>query len=439
MRHRTLAACATALFAPLSLARSQATSAPPVDTVRLGTLHASAVRRDPRARALELLAAQSRLRHLDLDAEGRPTLTIESMAQYQSDVPRIPIVIPGGPAVPTPPHDTYDARLAAQHKLYDPTRSSRRAVEDAQSAEAQSRLRVALHGVRQHVSDAYFAALRAQSQIAELETTITDLDAQGMVAAARVREGVALPSEALAIRAELLRRRQGVSELSASRRAALDVLADLTNTSLDSAATLGAVDLGAEVARARASLTELRARAEFEQFARGRDLLERQSEARTAQDRPRVSAYARAGYGRPGLNPLNDTFDAYWLAGMQLQWSPWNWGATTRGREVLALQRQILLSEERAFTDGLRRGVTQDLATIDRLAATLASDDEIVALRERIATETRVRFGEGVVTAAEYVDRQTDVLGARVSRALHRVELAQARARFLTTLGLEVR
>jgi hypothetical protein len=36
------------------------------------------------------------------------------------------------------------------------------------------------------------------------------------------------------------------------------------------------------------------------------------------------------------------------------------------------------------------------------------------------------------------VDRETDVLAARVLRASHRVELAQARARFLTTLGLDI-
>jgi hypothetical protein len=37
------------------------------------------------------------------------------------------------------------------------------------------------------------------------------------------------------------------------------------------------------------------------------------------------------------------------------------------------------------------------------------------------------------------VDRETDVLSVRISRASHRVELAQARAHFLTTLGIEVR
>ena len=425
-----------ALFLSVSVAGAQTLAR---DTLQLGALQASAARRDPRGRELELLAAQSRLRQRNLDAEQKPALTIESQAQYQSDVARIPIVLPGGVSPPTPPLDAYDARLVAQQTLYDPSRASRRAVEDAQLAEAQARLRAALFPVRQNVNELFFASLRAQSQIAEVETTITDLEAQERVAAVRVREGTALPSEERTIRAELLRRRQTVAELTAARRASLYALADLTGVPLDSAAVLGTSDLAGEVARARRSLVDVRARAEYEQFARSLALLERQEQARAAQEKPRVSAFGRVGYGRPGLNPLNDTFDSYWLGGVLLTWSPWSWGASDRDREVLALQRQILSADEQHFTESVRRTSAQDLASIDRLAATLAADDEIVALRESIATETRVRFAEGVITSAEYVDRETDVLSARIARALHRAELAQARARFLTTLGLEVK
>ena len=413
--------------------------APAQDTVRLGALQASAVRRDPRGRELEMLAAQSDLRKKNLDAERRPSFSVESQAQYQSDVARIPIVLPGGVTAPVPPHDTYDARLVAQQRLYDASLASRRAVEDAQLAEAQSRLRASLFGVRQNVNDLFFASLRAQSQTAELETTITDLEAQRRVAEARVRAGSALPSEELAIRAELLRRRQTIAELRASHRASVEVLADLTGQSLDTLTALGTPELGAEVVRARGGLAAMRVRPEYAQFARARELLQRQDEARAARDRPSVWAFGRAGYGRPGLNPLSDTFDGYWLAGVQLQWTPWHWGATGRDREVLSLQRQILSADEQQFTESLRRGVTEDIVTMDRLGGVVSSDDEIVSLRERIAAETRLRFTEGVVTSAEYVDKQTDVLSARISRAMHRIELAQARARFLTTLGIEVR
>ena len=436
MNSRHLAVAASLIFSPLLTAAAQQ---PTSDTLRLGAALTSALQRDPRARELDLLMAQSRLRQKSLSAETRPSLTVESMAQYQSDVPHIPFALPAGQLVPTPPNDTYDAHLNAQQRLYDPALAPRRAVEDAQLAESQARLRVSLFGLRQNVNDVFFASLRAQTQMAELETTITDLEAQARVAETRVRLGAALPSEELALRAELLRRRQSVAEFAATRRASLEVLADLTGKPLDSVNVLGTPDLAAEVARARSSLNDVRARAEYEQFARTRNLLSQQELARAAQDKPRVSAYARVGYGQPGINPLNDGFDSYWLAGVQLQWTPWTWGTTSREREVLVLQRQIVSAEEQNFTDNLRRSVALDLASIDRLAATLAADDDIVALRERIAVETRVRFGEGVVTSAEYVDRETDVLSARISRASHRVELAQARARFLTTLGIEVR
>jgi len=412
---------------------------PAHDTLRLGALQDTAVMRDPRGRELALLVEQSRLRQRNLNAERLPALTVEGQAQYQSDVARIPLALPGGISPPTPPHDTYDAHVAAGQKLYDPTIGPRRAVEDAQLAESEARLRAQLYPLRQSVNDAFFAALQAQSQIDELEHGITDLEAQQRVAALRVREGTALPSEEKVLRAEILRRRQSVAEAGANRRAALATLTDLTGKAYDSTTLLGSTDLAEVVGRARDSLPILRSRPEYEQFARSRALLEQQERARKSQDLPRISAFGRAGYGRPGLNPLNTSFDSYWLTGLQLQWSPWTWGVGRRDRELLQLQRQIITAEEQNFANTLRRGVEQDMANIDRLETAVRSDDEIVALRESILAETRARFNEGVVTSADYVDRQTDVLSARTARALHRVELAQARARFLNTLGLEVR
>jgi outer membrane protein TolC len=183
----------------------------------------------------------------------------------------------------------------------------------------------------------------------------------------------------------------------------------------------------------------VRARPEYLQFSSARDRLARQQDLATAQDRPRMSAFARAGYGKPGLNFISDRFETYWLAGTQLQWKAWTWGTANREREALAVQQQITQADEAAFTDGLRRAVEGDLATIDGLATVLGLDDRIVTLRESIERGTQSRFREGVVTAADYLDRSTELLEARFARAGHRVDLAQASARFLTTVGLEVR
>jgi outer membrane protein TolC len=409
------------------------------DSSDLFTLQTLARQRDPRLRQLDLLDAQSRLRLENLRAERKPSFSVDGQAQYQSDVARIPVTLPAGITLPTPPHDTYDARLGAQYRLYDATLTPRQSVEQAQVAEARARVITAVYPVLQNVNDAFFAALRADAQLAELETTLTDLEAQARVAATRVREGAALRSEENGLRAEILRRRQVIAELRAARRAALAVLSDLTGRTIDSTTRLAAPDLSADVARARATLTDARRRPEFGQFALARELIDRQREARAAQDKPRVSAFGRAGYGRPGLNPLNDKFDSYWLAGVQLQWAPWTWGAVDRDKEILSIQKQIIDADEKAFADALTRATRQDLEAIDRLERTLAADDEIITLRESVLAEARARFAESVITSAEYVDRQTDVTSARVARSIHRVELAQARARLLTTLGYETR
>jgi len=237
----------------------------------------------------------------------------------------------------------------------------------------------------------------------------------------------------------LLQRRQDEAEVVANRGAALSVLSELTGRALGDADVLALPDLSGAVASARTQLAQLRVRPEYQRFARARERLDMQEDVVSARELPSVSAYGRLGYGRPALSLLGDRFDAYWLAGIQVRWTPWTWRSTSRERAALQLQQEIVAADEAAFTESVQRAVHTDLSALDRLSTTLTTDDQIVALRERIEGEARLRLQEGAVTAAAYVDRQTDVLEARIARARHRVELAQAQARFLTTIGLEVR
>lgn len=428
---------ASAWISPAIATAQQVASRP--DTVQLADLQSDAVQHDPRARQLQLLTAQSALRQQDIDATRLPTIGASAQAQYQSQVITIPFQLPNGATIPVPWRDTYDAHLSAQQPLYDPTVNARRGVERAQLAASEASVRSSLFTLRQNVNDAYFGALLQQAQIEEQQVAITDLEAQRNVAADRVKQGMALPSEVEMLEAELLNRRQTVATLGAGRDASLVVLADLTGKRVMGASTLAIPDLAAEVTRARASFDTLSSRPEYTQFAMNRDVLRQQQASLGATELPKVSAFGRAGYGRPALDPLARDFSTYWLAGVQVDWTPWNWGTTRRDRDALAIQQQIVESDEAAFRQSVQRSVARDVAAMDQLQHSLTDDDTIVAVRERILRETGFRFREGVITSADYVSRETDLLNARLARAAHRVQLAQARANFLTTLGLEVR
>lgn len=410
------------------------------DSIRLGTLHAEATRNDPRAKQLELQSTQTSLRLRNISADWYPSFSLVGKAQYQSDVPSLGLKsATGEPLSPEVPHDTYDSYLDVQQRLFDPSSRPRASVERAQLVEAQARVQTALFSLRQEVNEAFFSAALLQERSGEVRAAITSLEARLKETDARVREGVALPGDVAMIKATILQRRQDLLALQASRRAAVAVLVELTGVAIDEDTPLAIPQAAASVAQVRSATASVRARPEYAHFSSARELLTQQSAAVSAKNMPSLAAYGRAGYGRPGLNFLNAKFDSYWLAGLQVQWSPWTWGSTRREREVLLVQQQIIAADEGAFSRGIQRAVQRDLATVDQMDSTLAMDDEIVALYELVEQESGHRFTEGVITTADYLDRSTAVLRARLARTAHKVELAQAQARLLTTLGLEVR
>ena len=428
MRAIVIAACMVLCAAPLTA------QAP--DTLTLDEVLRAARRQDPRQGQFVLEQARSALRLERIGADRLPSVRVSAQAQYQSEVtslagegmPDLPF------PVPAPSRDTYDARLDVRQPLLDPTIPSRRAVERAGYAETEARIEATLHALRAEAIEAFFAAALMEARAGTIEATLQGLEAARAVAAARVREGTALPSEEAALRAELLRRHQDADEARAERAAALGILSELTGMPLDTSVVMVA---HGEVPDA-AALPDSVARPELALLARRRERLGLQERALAAGDLPRLSAFGRAGYGRPGLNFLGDDFGGWWLGGVQLEWSPRLWGNEGRERELLRLEAEIVATEEAAFRTSVARAAARDAAAVERLSRAVVVDEEIVALRESVERETRVRFDEGVVTSAELVDRSTDVLAARIARAAHLLELARARARYLNLMGLEV-
>jgi outer membrane protein TolC len=409
------------------------------EQLALHQLYQDALNRDPRARELELLQLQADLRLRNLAVERLPSVSASASAQYQTDVPTSPITGPDGLPAFAAPKDTYDASLRVDQPIVDPAHQPREALMRAELAEAQARLRATLYGVRNEVNEAFFAALLLQERLGALTSTMAGLEANLKETRARVDAGAALPSDAALVEATLLQHQQQESELRAGRQAALARLSSLAGRTLSDNVRLIVPVLDGPLADARSRLTTVRARPEYQHFQRTSDRVARQEELTAVERRPRLSAFGRAGYGQPGLNFIDQGFNAYALIGVQVQWRAWDWGTSDRESRARGAEREVAAAEEAAFTERLERSTATELTTIDQLRAVLDLDERIVALRETIERTTELRFQEGVVTASEYLDRHAESLTAQFTRAGHRVERAQATARLLTTLGLEVR
>ena len=393
---------------------------------------------DPRMRQLTLLEAQSSLRVENVSAQWKPSIAVESLAQYQTDATTSPVLV-GGRPVFSAPKDNYDLYGRVEQRLFDSSIGAQAAVERAQLLEQQARVRSAVYAIRQQVNDAFFAAATLQQRRSVVAATITELEGRLRESTARVREGTALPADAAAIEATLLQRQQDEDELRASISGALARLATIIGRPIAPDSVPLVPDLSSVVATAHDQLATLRSRPEYEQFTRTRERIARQRDVAGVQSQPKLSAFGRVGYGRPALDFIQNEWQPYGIGGVRLQWNAWNWGTTDRDREVQSLQEQIVASDEAAFTKSIAAAIEGDLATIDHLTRALTTDQRIIDLRAEVERSARVRLQEGVLTSSDYLSRDTELLQARIAQATHQVELAQAQAGLLTTVGVEVR
>lgn len=409
------------------------------DTLRLVDLQTAAVQLDPRASQLLLQTRAHELRMESLRAERLPRLRVQGEATRQSDVPTLPLELPGM-ELPAPPRTRYQASISAERTLYDGGSLRRReAAEAARYAEAEAELLARLHPLRMEVTEAFFAALVMQVREAEVRLLMADLDARLAQVRARYRSGAALPGDTAVLRAERLRASQSLAELAAGRQAAVALLEDLTGVRITGGDALALPDLAGDVRRVEAAggAAAVRERPEFARFARQRARLEREIEVVTASARPRLALFGQGGLGRPGPFQLfSDELSEFWLAGVRLEWQPWTWGETGRQREQLRVQAETVETEAAALAARLQREVRDEMEEIGRLERALDTDDTIILLREQVDRQAARQLEEQVITASQYVAVRTDLHEARLTRELHRVELARARARYLTTLGV---
>lgn len=416
-------------------------TAPAQDTLSVERLQAAALESDPRTGQRALLRAATDLRLSVIAADRLPRLAINGQATHQSDVTRPTFGVPGV-TVPEFPKDRWQTTLDVEQRLYDGGEvARRRELEEARHAESQAELDVALYQLRSDVNSAFFSAFLFERRSAEYDALIADLDARLAAVRARVEAGTALGRDAAEIEAERVRAGLQRDEARASRRAALAILADLTGEPIDTTAVLALP--GGEPERMQPAdldtVAALRRRPEFDQLRQARARLEREAAYTSAENRPRVFAFGQAGVGLPGLDQFRTSSDAFWQAGVKVEWRPWTWRSAGRKAAAYRLQQDVVATEEKALGRRLARAVVIDLEDISRLKAALADDERIVALRAEVERQARAQYDEGAITTPDYVETRTDVLEARLTLERHRVELAQARSRYLTTLGITPR
>ena len=244
-----------------------------------------------------------------------PALSINGQATYQSAVTNFPFKLPGL-TFPQYSRDQYKMYGELDQVIYDggAIKNQKETAEANQVIQQQS-LEVQLYALYDRVNQLFFGALMVNEQLKLNDLLRQDIQNGVDKEKAMLANGVAYRSSVDELSAQLLQAEQTRDELKATQKAFLDMLSLFINSKLDENTPL---EKPAEIQPAAA---ENVSRPELQSFDYQKKTFDLQDKMLTTQLLPKLGLFAQGGYGRPGLNFLNNNFSWYYIGGLKLSWN----------------------------------------------------------------------------------------------------------------------
>jgi len=362
-----------------------------------------------------------------LQSQYYPQLDLTGQMTWQSDVPHM--VTPNLPVSVAPPsQDQYKAYVDLKQVIYDGGAiSASKKVEQLKNGIDQQSIEVDLYAIRNRIIDSYFLVLSIDKQIEQINFNISDLTNRLQEANAKVANGAILKSNAEMLEVEQLKLMQTKSSLYEGRVAAVEILSEFTGETIEPSATLEMPLIA--VSDSVVTRPEL-------------SLMEQQQEHLQASESllgkgrmPKLSAFGQVGYGNPGYNVLLDSFEPYYMIGLRLNWNIWDWKKTANDKEALKQQELVINTKQETFLKQINLSKVEIESRIRRNQQALQLDSKIIELRESIRVASRSQLSNGVITTSDYIIRLNEAMVAKLTEALHQIELSKATVELANLLG----
>lgn len=357
-----------------------------------------------------------------------PKLDVNAQATYQSDVVHFPGSLPNISIVP-PNKDQYRATVDVSQLIYKGSAiQAQTKLKEAELQTLQQQVEVGLYGLKYQVNQYYFNVLLKQEQAKLLELKKQQLQERLNEVKAAVKYGAALTSSEKILEAELLKLSQEQTQVDADRKKALEQLSQLLHLDV-------AKDLVLENPNLTVYKNEENLRPELKLFALQENQLTVSEAAIAKEVFPIVSGFAQAGYGNPGLNMLDNSFQDFYIVGIRLNWNIFDWGQNKQKKNIIRYNKEIVSTERENFL--LQTVINEQAAYNDiiKYEGLLQKDDEIINLREEVLTSVTSQLKNGTIRSSEYIIELNNLFEAKIDKQLHEIQLSLSKANYNVIVG----
>ncbi|MBL7923859.1 MAG: TolC family protein [Bacteroidia bacterium] len=392
------------------------------EPVQLETVLSQAALHYPLSRQRDLV---NESRHFSLAALNRaylPQLNINGQATYQSAVTELPIKIPlPGFEMESPDKDQYKVVADVSQVVYDGGAIYRqKGVQKTSARVEQEKINVEMQKMRERVRQLFLGVLMLDEQVQQI--TLVDADLQSGIKRmeSAVKNGSAFRSQLAQLRAEELKNNQRRTELLNTRRTLLKTLSLFTGIEFADDTRF----MKPAISHSFGNTFSLQ-RPELGLFMAQDSMVAAQGKLIGSKSLPKLSLFAQGGYGRPGLNMLDNDFAWFYLAGARLSWNLGALYSLHAERKVNRISRSSLQIQKELYLLNANITVEQYRNEMEKYQKLLLDDAGILSLREEIMNASRAQLQNGLITAADYLRDVHAADQARQAELLHRLQLLQ--------------
>ncbi len=382
----------------------------------------------PAIRQKELLRQTAQLSIQNLNKGYLPQIAFTGQATYQSDVTSVPVQLPGLQIDP-PSRDQYKAIAEASQLIYDGGLiKNQKQLQRLNSETEDQRVEVDLYKIGDRVNQLYLTILLLDEQLKQAELVKKDLQTGIHKTEALLENGLVFRSNLNSLEAEFLKADQRSVELKASRKGFIKTLALFTGRELDEN-----VSLETPVPSAPGGKIE---RPELDLFQKQMNLINQQQKLLVARNMPKASIFGQGGYGRPGLNMLQNQFDWFYIAGLRLNWSLSGLYTFKKERQIIGLNSKAVQIQRDEFLLNTNTQLAQQQSEIEKLQMLIDRDKQIISLRQQVSTAAKAQLDNQVISASDYIREINAEDLARQTLITHQIQLIQAQLNYNTIAGI---
>lgn len=382
----------------------------------------------PKSKQSDLVKEQSDLNTEIIKTKKYPKIDFDAQATYQSEVIHFPTENPGL-IIELPNKDQYKATLTLNQLIYGGgTIDAAIAEENAKSITQLQKVNVELYQLKPRINQIYFSLLLTQEKREILLAKQKQVEEKLKEIKAGIKYGAVLPTSDAILEAELLKLQQQLTDIESTKQNLIQTLEKYIGSPVSDISSFtypeNAIDLSKSLNRP-----------EMELFNLQKTQIDNTSSLLQKNRLPKVYGFAQGGYGNPGLNMLDNSFQAFYYVGLKLNWNVYDWNKTKKQTQALELNKQIIESEKEEFKLQTNIQLEQQAIEVAKYNEFINSDQTIIRLQKHILKTAESQLKNGVITSSDYMDQLTDLYEAEINLKTHQIQLLLAQANYTVIQG----